>query len=153
MKKVYGKIYDFQQQDGCKVDGLYPLSVPCDTDEDLMNSSVPELINHNEMGVKFKTWLDRDVKAPLNPTGEELYNSKYFSYPPDSPFHLKCCGYATVEDFTKKFGTREEFENRWKESESNIDLFWARNFYPDVNTLANDLYEKGLLRKEIIQLE
>jgi len=24
-------------------------------------------------------------------------------------------------------------------------LFWARNFYPDRNTLINDLYNKGLL--------
>lgn len=27
----------------------------------------------------------------------------------------------------------------------NTDLFWARNFYPDVYTLANDLHKKGLI--------
>jgi hypothetical protein len=33
-----------------------------------------------------------------------------------------------------------------KEKESwMIGLFWQRNFYPDVNTLANDLYKKGLI--------
>lgn len=24
-------------------------------------------------------------------------------------------------------------------------MWWVRNFYPDVNMVANDLYEKGLL--------
>jgi hypothetical protein len=24
-------------------------------------------------------------------------------------------------------------------------LFWERNFYPDINTVANDLFEKGLI--------
>jgi len=26
-----------------------------------------------------------------------------------------------------------------------IDLFWNRNFYPNVQMIANDLYEKGLI--------
>lgn len=26
-----------------------------------------------------------------------------------------------------------------------IDLFWSRNFYPNVQMIANDLYEKGLI--------
>ena len=29
--------------------------------------------------------------------------------------------------------------------ETNSDLFWYRNFYPDLTTLANDLYKKGLI--------
>lgn len=28
---------------------------------------------------------------------------------------------------------------------SYIDMFWERNFYPDIEILANDLYDKGLL--------
>ena len=28
-----------------------------------------------------------------------------------------------------------------------IDMFWERNFYPDIHTLANDLYDKGLIEK------
>lgn len=28
-----------------------------------------------------------------------------------------------------------------------IELFWERNFYPDIHTVANDLYEKGLIEK------
>lgn len=36
-----------------------------------------------------------------------------------------------------------------KEGKDNwlIELFWERNFYPDIQTVANDLYEKGLLKK------
>ena len=26
-----------------------------------------------------------------------------------------------------------------------LDLFWNRNFYPNVQMIANDLYEKGLI--------
>lgn len=32
----------------------------------------------------------------------------------------------------------KNFENR---------LFWERNFYPDIHTLANDLYKKGLIEE------
>ena len=31
-------------------------------------------------------------------------------------------------------------ENDWE-----LDLFWERNFYPDIYTLANDLYKKELI--------
>lgn len=27
-----------------------------------------------------------------------------------------------------------------------IDMFWERNFYPDMHVLANDLYKKGLIK-------
>lgn len=30
-------------------------------------------------------------------------------------------------------------------SDWRIDLFWERNFYPDIHTVANDLYKKGLI--------
>ncbi len=29
--------------------------------------------------------------------------------------------------------------------ERHVDLFWERNFYPDVGMIANDLHAKGLL--------
>jgi len=28
---------------------------------------------------------------------------------------------------------------------SGIDLWWSRNFYPDIQMVANDLHAKGLL--------
>lgn len=27
----------------------------------------------------------------------------------------------------------------------DLELFWERNFYPTIESIANDLYEKGLL--------
>lgn len=32
-------------------------------------------------------------------------------------------------------------------SESSIRLFWERNFYPDLEVIANDLYKKGLIEE------
>jgi hypothetical protein len=32
-----------------------------------------------------------------------------------------------------------------EEDKDCIDLFWHRNFYPDVQMIANDLYNKGLI--------
>jgi hypothetical protein len=31
------------------------------------------------------------------------------------------------------------------DDESSVDLFWERNFYPDISVIANDLHEKGLI--------
>ena len=73
------------------------------------------------MGVKFKTWLDRDPNAPLNPSKQELKQCNYY------------------------WGKTEEDEKHWKEDKSNIHMFYERNFYPDFQTVANDLCEKGLL--------
>jgi len=33
----------------------------------------------------------------------------------------------------------ESGDDKW------LDLFWERNFYPDLQTVANDLYDKGLI--------
>ena len=35
--------------------------------------------------------------------------------------------------------------NNW--DDWKVELFWERNFYPDIYTLANDLYSKGLIEK------
>jgi len=38
--------------------------------------------------------------------------------------------------------------NEWNgnpEDKPYINLFWKRNFYPDIQTVANDLYKKGLI--------
>lgn len=62
--KTYGRPYSFQQQDGCKDRGLFRFTVPeeaCDFE----NETVPEIVNHSEMGVSFAAWLKRDPKAPL----------------------------------------------------------------------------------------
>ena len=41
----------------------------------------------------------------------------------------------------KEHQERNNWDN-WK-----VNLFWERNFYPDIYTLINDLYSKGLIEK------
>ena len=95
---TYGRVYSFQQQDGCKDRQLVHITIP-DECEDFENDTVPEIVNGDEMGVSFKAWLARDPKTPL-------------------------------KDRDDTFG---------------LTLWWERNFYPDVQMIANDLYVKGLI--------
>lgn len=104
VSQTYGKMYSFQQQDGCKERGLFRFTVP-EACEEYENDSVPEIVNHGEMGVSFGAWLKRDPKAPL------------------------------VDE-----GGAEERNDLWA-----VDMWWERNFYPEVQMIANDLHEKGLL--------
>lgn len=91
---TYGKPYSFQQQDGCQ---RVHLTVPTDG-YDFEAETVPEIVNHEEMGVSFKAWLARDPK-------QQIPN-----------------------------------ETSW-----SLELWWERNFYPTIESVANDLYEKGLI--------
>jgi len=130
VENTYGKPYSLQQQDGCKGRGIEWIDVPDqyydhDEEESYMNDSIPELINGNEYGVKFKTWLARDPKAPLNPTDKQLSDCNY---------------YWADKDNAK---AKEDYKN----SLSHINLFWERNFYPNVGALCDDLFEKGLIEK------
>ena len=65
VENTYGRTYDFQQQDGCKEKGVFNLTVPSKETNDFENDAVPEVVNHDEMGVSFKAWLARDPKKPL----------------------------------------------------------------------------------------
>ena len=102
VQKTYGKVYSFQQQDDCKDRGIERITVPCENPNDYENDTVPEVVNHPEMGVSFKAWLERDPKQKLN-----------------SP-----------DDWDKNYG---------------LSMWWERNFYPNVDMIINDLYEKGLI--------
>jgi hypothetical protein len=102
--ETYGRPYSFQQQDGCQGRGTFKFEVPNGEYDDYKNDTVPEIVNHDEMGVSFAAWLKRDPKAPLTGEGEE-------------------------------------------EDGFSLHLWWARNFYPEFQTVANDLYSKGLLEK------
>lgn len=79
VEKTYGRIYNFQQQDGCKPRGIFNLSVPTSEEEaleyDYENDSIPEVINGEEMGVSFKAWLERDPKQKLNSEDEYVRNN------------------------------------------------------------------------------
>ncbi|KKN73195.1 hypothetical protein LCGC14_0403680 [marine sediment metagenome] len=100
VEKTYGRPYSFQQQGGCKSRGIFRIQVP-DKAEDYKRESVPEIVNHNKMGVSFSAWLKRDPKTRLK---------------------------QDVDKFL-------------------IRLWWERNFYPDIQMVANDLHERGLLEK------
>jgi hypothetical protein len=65
VQETYGRIYHFQQQDGCKGRGSEHITVPCEP-EDYENDTVPEIVNHPEMGVSFKAWLERDPNQLLS---------------------------------------------------------------------------------------
>ncbi len=65
--ETYGKPYNFQQQRGCQSRGIVNITIPSKyTDDEEMHDSIPEEINGEEMGVKFKVWLERDPKAPVD---------------------------------------------------------------------------------------
>lgn len=125
VEKTYGKPYCFQQQEGCKGRGIHHLTVPSQwTGDSEMNDSIPEVINdEHKMGVKFDVWLKRDPNEPLNPSKQQLKQCPYYH------------------------GKSENDEIKWKQDKSHIHMFWERNFYPDIYTVANDLYEKGIIEK------
>jgi len=72
VKETYGRPYNFQQQDGCKDRGTHQFTVP-NTTSDFENDTVPEIVNHPEMGVSFKAWIARDPKAKL-PNRDDEYS-------------------------------------------------------------------------------
>lgn len=102
VEETYGRIYSFQQQNGCKERGTFEISVPEENWEDEFGDceSIPEEVNGEEMGVKFDVWLARDPKQPIQGHDKLDYNT---------------------------------------------DLWWERNFYPDVQMVANDLHKKDLI--------
>ncbi len=63
--KTYNRQYSFQQQDGCKDRGIDYITVPCEP-EDYENDTIPEAVNHEQVGVSFKAWLERDPKQLLS---------------------------------------------------------------------------------------
>lgn len=99
VERAYGRPYNFQQQDGCKGRGGFRLTIPAEA-EDHEGACVPEIVNHDEMGVSFAAWLARPPKMPLA---------------------------DSIADYS-------------------LDLWWMRNFYPDVQMVANDLHAKGLVQ-------
>jgi len=56
--ETYGKHYCFQQQDGCKPEGVEIINTSEKYLEDFESTEIPFEINGEEMGVTFKTWLD-----------------------------------------------------------------------------------------------
>lgn len=65
VSETYGRPYSFQQQDECKPRQHVYITVPVEHPEDYKNDTVPEVVNHPEMGVSFKAWLERDPEQKL----------------------------------------------------------------------------------------
>jgi hypothetical protein len=66
VQKTYGKIYSFQQQDGCKERGIERITVPDEYDEwDYKNTKIPFEVSGEEMGVSFETWLSTSVEDTI----------------------------------------------------------------------------------------
>ena len=66
VSQTYGRPYKFQQQNGCQQRGEFSLTVPSsDACDDEQHDSIPEVVNHDEMGVKLSAWLARDPTQPL----------------------------------------------------------------------------------------
>lgn len=103
VEETYGKIYSFQQQEGCQDRGIVDIEVSKDEVEDTYPDKIPIIINGDEMGVSFKTWL--------NTTKEN------------------------IEDKLKGF------------DKQTSSLIWERNFYPDIQVIANDMCRKGLIEE------
>lgn len=102
VEETYGRTYCFQQQDGCQDRGKFNINIPEKKYEDMFeNETVPEIVNGEEMGVKFEAWLARDPKQKLS---------------------------------------NKEDQQSW-----SLNLWWKRNFYPDIQMVANDLHKKGLI--------
>ena len=65
VQKTYGRIYSFQQQDGCKDRGLFRFSVPNSETCDFEKDSIVEEVNGPDQGISFKAWLERDPKQKI----------------------------------------------------------------------------------------
>jgi hypothetical protein len=75
VQETYNRTYSFQQQDGCKERQRWRITVPVKDPKDFENDTVPEIVNHDEMGVSFKAWLERDPEQKLsNPDDQESWS-------------------------------------------------------------------------------
>jgi len=68
--ETYGKTYSFQQQDGCKDRQRESICVPEVHAWDYKNDTVPEVVNHAEMGVSFAAWVARDPTQNIDNNDE-----------------------------------------------------------------------------------
>jgi hypothetical protein len=97
VRDTYGRVYSFQQQDGCKPRGIEQFTIPIVNPDDY--EAVEVGTDEEDLGVSFEAWLARDPKEPLP---NQQYN--------------------------------------WE-----LELFWERNFYPNVEMILADLYKRGLI--------
>lgn len=69
---IYGREYNFQQQDGCQPRGTFHFTIPCQFEAeefDYEEATVEEIVNSPDRGVSFTSWLARDPTLPLAANG------------------------------------------------------------------------------------
>lgn len=77
-----------------------------------------------------------ELTVPIDETyGDEIHNKI-----PEIVNHEIMC--VTLEAWLERDPTQ-----RLKNDDSlhSLELWWERNFFPDIYTIANDLYEKGFI--------
>lgn len=95
--ETYGRPYNYQQQEGCQSRGIFKFSVPLgEVDDEEMPDSVPDVINGEEMGVKFSSWLKRDPKEWNGIKGDEKWLDLFW----DRNFYPSI--YMVIDDLYKK---------------------------------------------------
>ena len=72
VSQTYGKIYSYQQQDGCKERQTVTITVPVKDPEDFENTEIPFEVNGEKMGVSFQTWLNTSPEDTV-----KYFNSNY----------------------------------------------------------------------------
>jgi len=116
VKKTYGKPYNFQQQDDCQPRDKFNLTIPSSYTDD------EEM--HDEI--------------PMIVNGPEM-GVKFKVWLDTDPNNK-----VLIKNYVMNNGPIGELQEtndiHYKE------MVWGRNFYPDIYTLANDLYEKGLIK-------
>ncbi len=90
VQDTYGRVYCYQQQNGCRDRGTFELTIPASVEEG------------TEGSVDFLIWLERDPKEPIP----------------------------------------------HQEHDFELEIFWEREFYPDIQSIANDLHSKGLIEAD-----
>lgn len=65
VQETYKRPYTFQQQERCRDRGTFYITIPVKNAEDFENDTVPEIVNHDKIGVSFEAWLNRDPKKPI----------------------------------------------------------------------------------------
>jgi hypothetical protein len=78
VEQTYGKIYSFQQQDGCQPRGIVNITVPSNYVEDFENTEIPFEVNGEEMGVSFETWLNTTPEETRKHFKEDYQNRLFW---------------------------------------------------------------------------
>lgn len=78
ISETYNKVYNYQQQNGCKEIQTVTITVPVKEPEDFENIEIPFEVNGDEMGVSFETWLNTKPKNTLQYFDSDWENNLFW---------------------------------------------------------------------------